>query len=190
MASEYEYSGNDEIRIYQNVWKYMRIALVGLAFAVGGYFIIVHNDDADARKCIAGWLGIIFFGGGALTVVGISIYNKIRNIPFLIIRRDSVEMYVQKKGEYEVMDFSEIDGFRYIRFGHLKMIAVDFDEDVLEARFKDSSKIVRKMVRINMDYTGAAMNIPTDNLTMKGGDIYTILTDRLVSYKSLAGVAK
>lgn len=190
MASEYEYSGNDEIRIYQNVWKYMRIALVGLAFAVGGYFIIVHNDDADARKYIAGWLGIIFFGGGALTVVGISIYNKIRNIPFLIIRRDSVEMYVQKKGEYEVMDFSEIDGFRYIRFGHLKMIAVDFDEDVLEARFKDSSKIVRKMVRINMDYTGAAMNIPTDNLTMKGGDIYTILTDRLVSYKSLAGVAK
>lgn len=164
--------------------------MVGLAFAVGGYFIIVHNDDADARKYIAGWLGIIFFGGGALTVVGISIYNKIRNIPFLIIRRDSVEMYVQKKGEYEVMDFSEIDGFRYIRFGHLKMIAVDFDEDVLEARFKDSSKIVRKMVRINMDYTGAAMNIPTDNLTMKGGDIYTILTDRLVSYKSLAGVAK
>ncbi len=190
MAAEYENSGNDEIRIYQNVWKNMRIALVCLVFAVAGYFMIFYNDDAGAKEYIAGWLGIIFFGGGALTVVGISIYNKIRNIPFLIIRRDSVEMYVQKKGEYEVMDFSEIDGFRYIRFGRLRMIAVDFYEDALKARFKDSSKIVRKMVRINMDYTGAAMNIPTDNLTMKGGDIYTILTDRLVSYKSLAAGAK
>ena len=65
------------------------------------------------------------------------------------------------------------------------MIAIDFEKEAMENRLKDSSKIMRKMMGINLDYTGAAMNIPADNLTLKGEDIYNILNSRLESYKSL-----
>ena len=94
-------------------------------------------------------------------------------------------MYAQFKGEYDIVDFSEIDGFRYIKFGKSRMIAIDFEKEAMENRLKDSSKIMRKMMGINLDYTGAAMNIPADNLTLKGEDIYNILNSRLESYKSL-----
>lgn len=184
MIPENDNSDGNEIRIYQNLWKNMGLALACLGLALIGYFMIFHNDDTDIRKYIAGWMAIVFCGGGGLAVFAICLYNKIRHIPLLIIRRDRVEMYVQKKGEYDIMNFSEIDGFRYIRFGRSRMIAVDFEKEALENKFKDSSKIMLRMVKINLDYTGAAMNLPADNLTMKGEDIYNILCDRLKSYKS------
>ena len=185
MTREFDNSDDAEIKIYQNVWKNIGLGIASLVFGLIGYFILFHNDEGNIKIEIAGWVGIIFFGGGGLTVIAINIYNKIRHIPLLIIGTDRLEMYAHFKGEYDIVDFSEIDGFRYIKFGKSRMIAIDFEKEAMENRLKDSSKMMRKMMGINLDYTGAAMNIPADNLTLKGEDIYNILNSRLESYKSL-----
>lgn len=185
MKQAIDNSEDKDIMIYQNVWKNVGLALGSLAFALIGYFIIFHDNSPNMKRYIAGWGAIIFFGGGGIVLLAINIYNKIRNIPLLIIGKDRLEMYVQIKGKYDVLHFSEIDGFRYILFGKSRMIAVDYSEEAKENKYKNSSKIVQKMMGVNEYYTDAPLNIPADNLTMKGDDIYAILNDRFTVYKSL-----
>ena len=74
-----------EIRIYQSLWKNILLVALCLAFAVVGYMIIRDDDCGLVKKMLGGWLNIIFFGGGGLFIAAITIHNRIRHIPLLVI---------------------------------------------------------------------------------------------------------
>ena len=103
-----------EIRIYQSLWKNMLLVALCLAFAVVGYMIIRDDDCGLVKKMLGGWLNIIFFGGGGLFIAAITIHNRIRHIPLLVIYEDRLELYEQRKGWYYSINFADVGKFNRV----------------------------------------------------------------------------
>lgn len=170
-----------EIRIYQSLWKNMLLGILCLAFAVGGYFIIKDEECNLVTKVLGGWLNVIFFGGGGLFVIILTLYNRIRRIPLLIIHDDRLEMYVQCKATYHTVSFADVKRFRLINVFNTKQIAIDYKTVPLINKFEESSGVKQRVMRFNFNTVGAIESIPADHLTMKGKEICSLLNERITS---------
>ena len=168
-----------EIRIYQSLWKNMLLVALCLAFAVVGYMIIRDDDCGLVKKMLGGWLNIIFFGGGGLFIAAITIHNRIRHIPLLVIYEERLELYEQRKGWYYSINFADVGKFRFVNGSSLKMIAVDYKASPLIHKFEESSGFKQGLMKYNFNETGAIENIPVVNLTMKGKEICDLLNRHL-----------
>lgn len=169
-----------EIRIYQSLWKNMLLGILCLAFAVGGYFIIKDEECNLVTKVLGGWLNVIFFGGGLFVII-LTLYNRIRSTPLLIIHDDRLEMYVQRKAAYHTVSFADVKCFRLINVFNTKQIAIDYKTVPLINRFEESSGVRQSVMRFNFNAVGAIESIPVDHLTMKGKDICRLLNERITS---------
>ena len=107
-----------EIKIYQSLWKNLLLVICCVIFAIGAIFIIADDSCKIMTKVCGGWLGVIFFGGGGLFICVTTFYNSIRHIPYLILYKDRVEIYVQFKGTYKVVKFEDVKFFRLIKSNH------------------------------------------------------------------------
>ncbi len=168
-----------EIRIYQSLWKNLLLGIGCMAFAVGGCMIIRDNNCDLATKIIGGWGNVVFFGGGGLFLTVITLYNKIRHIPFLIIHEDRLELYEQHKGTYYNINFTDVKKFRLLNDYSPKTIAIDYKNSSLVHKFEKSSDFKQRLMTCNFKHTGAIENIPVHNLTMKGNEICVLLNRRL-----------
>lgn len=173
-------TGDKEIWIYQNLWKNLLMAIGCLAFAAGGYSILQHNTDDSVKPSIVGWMTIIFFGGGGLFVLAMTIYNRIKHIPLLIIYADRVDMYIHRKRTYQTFRYEDLEGFHLTNDSNL--IIVDYKEKPLVQKFEQSSSFTRKLMSFNASVTGGVEAIPAGNLTMKARDICDILNERLKKF--------
>lgn len=179
MKQTYRKADEAEIKIYQSLWKNTLLAILCLAFAVVGYMIIRDDGDDLMTKVLGGWLNIVFFGGGGLFVLIVTLYNRIRHIPFLIIYEDRLKFYVQSKGIYYTVRFADVERFRLTKVSSSKMIAIDYKVTPLIHKMEESSGFVQKMMEFNIEVTGAIENIPVNHLTMKVKEIYSLLNKRL-----------
>lgn len=168
-----------EIRIYQSLWRNMLLGVLCLAFAVGGCMIIKDDYCNLMTKVLGGWLSVVFFGGGGLFVIILTLYNRIRCTPLLIIHNDRLEMYVQRKAVYHTVYFADVKRFRLINVFHTKQIAIDYKVVPFINKFEESSGVKQRVMRFNFNTLGAIESIPADNLTMKGKDICDLLNERL-----------
>lgn len=179
MTQTYRKADEAEIKIYQSLWKNMLLAILCLAFAVVGYMII-RDDGCDLMtKVLSGWLNIIFFGGGGLFVLIVTLYNRIRHIPFLIIYEDRLKFHVQSKSIYYTVRFADVECFRLTKVSSSKMIAIDYKVTPLIHKNEESSSFVQKMMEFNLEVTGSIENIPVNHLTMKEKEIHCLLNKRL-----------
>ena len=168
-----------EIRIYQSLRKNMLWAILCFVFALGGYFILTDASTSWPTKVLGGGLGIIFFGGGGLFLILSTVYNRIRQIPLIIIHEDRLEFYVQIKGNYHTINFVDVERFRLIKIQSTKLIAVDYKETSLMHEIEKSSPFTQRMMTFNFYVSGAIESLPADNLTMNGKKICDILNGRL-----------
>ena len=168
-----------EIRIYQSLWKNILLGGLCLVFAVGGYFIIRDEGCNMVTKVLGGWLSVIFFGGGGLFVIILTLCNRIRRTPLLIIHGDRLEMYVQRKAAYYTVRFTDVERFRLIDVFSTKQIAIDYKAMPFINKFEESSALKQRVMHFNLNAVGAIESIPADNLTMKGKDICSLLNERL-----------
>lgn len=172
----------EEVRIYQSVWKNMLLSVLCLAFAVGGCYIVRSDDCSAVVKIIGGWLNILFFGGGGLFLIAVTLYNSIRHIPMLMIHADRVDVSKPFRGICRTVDFADVESFRLVKVYSTVQIAIDYNVTGMVNEVEKSSSLRRKMMAYNFDMIGAADTIPVVNLTMKGDEICDILNSRLKSH--------
>lgn len=168
-----------EIRIYQSLWKTALLSALCLSFAVMGCLVIMDDGCNVAMRILAGWLNVIFFGGCGLSVFMVTVYNRIRHIPLLIIHEDRLEFYVQVKGVYYTIKFADVKGFRMTSVCGAKQIAIDYKAVSLMNKLEESSSFKRYVLALNFKVLGAIESIPAEGLTMKGRKICNILNERL-----------
>lgn len=170
---------NNEIRIYQSPYKSLSLAGLCLLFAAGGVFILNDDDCSMAVKLVGGWLNIAFFGLGGLFMLFATLHNRMKNIPFIIITDRNVSLYVQLKKSYHTINLKDVKRFRIISTYGSKLIAVDYKQEAMDRLFGGSNGITTQLMTYNLKKTGAAISIPTANLTMKAKDICAILNKRI-----------
>ena len=140
---------NNEIRIYQSPYKSLSLAGLCLLFAAGGVFILNDDDCSMAVKLVGGWLNIAFFGLGGL------------------------------KKSYHTINLKDVKRFRIISTYGSKLIAVNYKQEAMDRLFGGSNGITTQLMAYNLKKAGAAISIPTANLTMKAKDICAILNKRI-----------
>lgn len=170
---------NNEIRIYQSQYKSLSLAVICLLFVTGGIFILNDDDCTTTVKLIGGWLNIAFFGLGGLLQLFATLHNRMKNIPFIIITDRNVSLYVQMKKSYHTINLKDVKRFRIISTYGSKLIAVDYKQEAMDRLFGGSNGITTQLMAYNLKKTGAAISIPTANLTMKAKDICAILNKRI-----------
>lgn len=168
-----------EIIIYQSLWKTTLLSVLCMSFAVMGCIVIMDDDCSVAMRILAGWLNVIFFGACGLSVFMVTVYNRIRHIPLLIIHEDKLEFYVQVKGAYYTIKFADVKGFRMTSVFSTKQIAIDYKTTPLINRCEEASSFKRRVLALNFNVLGAIESIPAEGLTMKGRKICNILNERL-----------
>lgn len=173
-----------EVRIYQSVGKNLLLFAGCLVFVVIGCMIVRDEYCGLAKKIFVGWLGILFFGGGGLSVFAVVLYNRIRHIPLLKIFDNRIELYKQYKGVYYSIDFSDVRKFRFVKNRNFKTIAVDYKTISLKRKLEESPGFMQSLMSFNFKETGAIENIPAGNLTMKGKDICDLLNARLKCFRN------
>lgn len=170
-----------EIKIYQSLWKNLLLVICCMFFAIGAIFIIADDSCKIMTKICGGWLGAMFFGGGGLFLCVTTFYNSIRRIPYLIIYKDRVEIYVQLKGIYKVVKFADVKSFRLIKVHHTRYIAVDYKTKYISQKMEspETSNFIKKLMAFSLQLTGSIEAILTLNLTMKGNEICDMLNERI-----------
>lgn len=168
-----------EIRIYQSLRKNMLWAILCFVCASGGYFILTDVSTSWPTKVLGGVLGMISFGGSGLFLILSTVYNRIRQIPLIIIHEDRLELYIQVKGTYHTIYFTDVKRFRLIKIQSTKLIAVDYKVTSLIHKIEKSSPFTQRMMIFNFDVTGAIESLPAENLTMNGKKICDILNGHL-----------
>lgn len=149
---------DEEIKVYQSLWKNLILVIMCLVFALVGCLMI--GDDDGAMK-VGGWVNIVFFGGGGLFTFVSTLLNRVRHIPLLTIYEDRLEWREQRKGICHSVKFAEVESFQLIKVQSVKIITIRYKA----TPFAHEAE--------------AAANIPVENLTMKGQDIYDTLSGRL-----------
>lgn len=169
------------IRVYQNLWKNLLLGICSLLFAIMGIFIIADDNCRMVTKIIGGWLGSIFFGVGGLAICIMSLYNYLRRIPYLVIYKDRIEIYVQIKASYNTVYFKDVQKFRPITIGSSKQIAIDYHPEYIAQRMKShtTSNFIKKIMIFNIDQTDAIETILASNLSMERTDILRILNEHI-----------
>lgn len=172
------------IRIYHSLWKNLLLIIGCLAFTIGGCLIVKNPYTDWPTKVFGGFLSIIFFGGGGILIAVVTLYNRLRQIPFLIIHEGRLELYELRKKTYHTVNFADVKRFRFLKDHSPKMIAIDYLAAPLIHKFDDSSELKQKLMALNFHETGAIENIAVHNLTMKGQKICDILNERLLAPNS------
>lgn len=168
-----------EIRIYQSLRKNMLWAILCFVCASGGYFILTDASTSWPTKVLGGVLGMISFGGSGLFLILSTLYNRIRQIPLLIIHEDRLELYIQVKGTYHTIHFADVERFRLIKIQSTKLIAVDYKVTSLIHKIEKSSAFTQRIMTFNFGVSGAIEGLPAENLTMNGKKICDILNGHL-----------
>lgn len=168
-----------EIRIYQSLRKNMLWAILCFVCASGGYFILTDASTSWPTKVLGGVLGMISFGGSGLFLILSTVYNRIRQIPLIIIHEDRLELYIQVKGTYHTIYFTDVKRFRLIKIQSTKLITVDYKETPLIHKIEKSSAFTQRIMAFNLDVSGAIESLPAENLTMNGKKICDILNEHL-----------
>lgn len=170
-----------EIKIYQSLWKNLLLVICCVIFAIGAIFIIADDSCKIMTKVCGGWLGVIFFGGGRLFICVTTFYNSIRHIPYLILYKDRVEIYVQFKGTYKVVKFEDVKFFRLIKMHHVKYIAIEYKTKYISQKMEspETSNFIKKLMVFNLQLIGSIEAILVSNLTMRGNEICDMLNERI-----------
>ena len=171
----------EEIRVYQSLWKNLLLGICGLLFATMGVFIIADDNCSMVTKIIGGWSVSIFFGVGGLSICIMTLYNYLRRIPYLVIYKDRIEIYVQIKASYNTVYFKDVQKFRLITIGTSKQIAIDYHPQYIAQRMRShtTSNFIKKIMRSNIELTGAIETILASNLSMERTDILRILNEHI-----------
>ena len=159
-------------------------AILCFVCASGGYFILTDASTSWPTKVLGGVLGMISFGGSGLfltffNILISTVYNRIRQIPLIIIHEDRLELYIQVKGTYHTIYFTDVKRFRLIKIQSTKLIAVDYKVTSLIHKIEKSSPFTQRMMIFNFDVSGAIESLLADNLTMNGKKICDILNEHL-----------
>lgn len=170
-----------EIKIYQSLWKNLLLVICCMIFAIGAIFIVADDNCKIITKICGGWLGVMFFGVGGLFICVTTFYNSIRHIPYLILYKDRVEIYVQFKGTYKVVRFENVKSFRLIKMHHTTYIAIEYKTKYISQKMESpaTSNFVKKLMVFNLQLTGSIEAILVFNLTMRGNEICDILNERI-----------
>lgn len=176
-----ESSDTMEIRVYQSLWKNLLLGICSLLFATMGIYIIADDNCRIVTKIIGGWLGSIFFGVGGLSICIMSLYNYLRRIPYLVIYKDRIEIYVQIKASYNTIYFKDVQKFHLVTIGSSKQIAIDYHSTYIIKQMEShtTSNFKKKIMRFNLYQTGAIEFILASNLSMKRNDILRILNEHI-----------
>lgn len=185
MTEDMKQMEQGEVRVYQSLWRNLLTVVLCLAMAVLCGWIILRDDCPLWVRVVSGWMGVIFFGGGGLFMLISVIYNRVRHIPFLVIRRDSVDMWVSAKFRYCTINFRDVKQFRrHTRGCFPHLIAIDYRNTPLREKMDRSSGFMRKLMSFNILFSGAIESIPVYDLTMNGGEICDLLNSRLERKKN------
>ncbi len=92
---------------------------------------------------------------------------------------DRLELYIQVKGTYHTIYFTDVKRFRLIKIQSTKLIAVDYKITSLIHKVDKSSASTQRMMTFNFAVSGAIEGLPAENLTMNGKKICDILNEHL-----------
>lgn len=170
---------SNPVKVYHSLWKNALLAIACFLFALSGWFLVTSSGTGWSEKVLIEIFGILFFGLGGIIITVLTIYQRFRRIPYLIIYDDRLEFYRQVQRKYYTINFSDVRKFRFYKWHSLHLIAVDYYKSAYRNKFMEASERKQRLMMFNANITGAVENIFANNLTMKGKEICNLLNARL-----------
>lgn len=171
----------DDIRIYQNFTKRLFAALGAFVFGLA-CGVILWKIGAAGAMAILMWVGVVFFGGGALCLLIDAIRNRLKGIAQVVIHSDSVDYYIAAKRTYHTFHFADVERFRQVVSCDNNFVAVDFTADATSRIVGEKTALQLKLSKMNKLLVGSDDAICADNLSMKVDELVNVLNERLKKY--------
>ena len=171
----------DDIRIYQNFTKRLFAALGAFVFGLA-CGVILWKIGAAGAMAIFMWVGVVFFGGGALCLLIDAIRNRLKGIAQVVIHSDSVDYYIAAKRTYHTFHFVDVERFRQVVSCDNNFVAVDFTADAASRIVGEKTALQLKLSKMNKLLVGSDDAICADNLSMKVDELVNVLNERLKKY--------
>nr|MCR4853763.1 hypothetical protein [Prevotella sp.] len=149
----------EEIKVYSSIRRNISLILVCLVFVALALFLL-H----EGKSQFIAWMCILFFGGGALTFIFLSLKQKLTGKPFLVITDKSVTMSSTKEW---VVNFADVESFTIIDHAQSKLIGIKYKKDVEFQKLDETSAIGRAIRKMNINLADCQEAIPANGLTMQ-----------------------
>ena len=159
----------EEIWVYRSPWKMVLTILGSTLFVVSSILMLIKG-----KGVVMAWLGIVFFGGGALFMLYMLLKQLITRRPYLIIGEKSLLVFENK--EYEVR-FADVEDF-YLS-GNDHNINIRYKSQVEESKWEEAGTMERVARKINKKLSGCQESVTASGLTIKPKVLCGILNDRL-----------
>lgn len=163
----------ETVRIYHSTWRMLLLALASLAFAVAGFFMIIHSTKGF--HIVVGWISVVFFGLGGLYMLYGTLKERLTGKPFLTITDEAVIMEGIKQA---VILFADIESFNVVKMGRQEFVAVHYKPGVEQQKLDESNVLDRNMRWLNRRLVNAQENISTTGTGMKAQELCDQLNER------------
>jgi len=162
----------EDIHVYHSFKKNFLTIAISLVFtAIAIYGLINHKNNE-----LWIWGCLLFFGGGALFIIGTILKERITGRPFLVISDESVVMNSRKAWEVR---YADVEHF----FLTGKLIGIYYKEDVDAEKMNTNNYLGRLVRRFNVKLTGVQEHLPASNLTISPQQLCNLLNERLKAFK-------
>ena len=171
----------ETIKIYHSPWRMLLLAFACLTFVVGSVFMLEHTKDVF--HVVVAWIGIVFFGFGALYMLYATLKERLTGKPFLTITDDRIISEGVKQTE---IHFSDVESFDVVKMRKQQFVAVHYKPGVEQQKLDEAGTLDRSIRYLNRRLVNAQENISTVGTGMKAEALCDLLNERL-AYSTKGG---
>lgn len=171
----------ETIKIYHSPWRMLLLAFACLTFVVGSVFMLEHTKDVF--HVVVAWIGIVFFGFGALYMLYATLKERLTGKPFLTITDDRI---ISEGLKQTVIHFSDVESFDVVKMRKQQFVAVHYKPDVEQQKLDEADTLDRSIRNLNRRLVNAQENISTVGTGMKAEALCDLLNERL-AYSTKGG---
>jgi hypothetical protein len=177
----------ERIEIYSSKKKSLFLLIVSIAFVVLGFWLILEANNLTGWRArsplftrIIGLASILFFGLGVF--IGIKRLIK----PEIALILDVKGLNVNpKKSLTEYIKWSDINGFEEVKIQSTRIIIISVKNPSYWLD-KETSKLRRKLMQINLNNYDSPFNIATSGLDINSDKLIKTLNTYHDRYKNAA----
>lgn len=164
----------ETVRIYHSTWRMLLLVLLSLAFAVAGFFMIIHSPKGF--HIVVGWISVVFFGLGGLYMLYGTLKERLTGKPFLTITDEAVIMDGMK---HAVIRFADVKSFNVVKMGRQEFVAVHYKPGVERQKLDEANALDRSIRKLNQRLVNVQESISTNCTGIEAQELCDLLNERL-----------
>ena len=171
----------ETIIIYHSPWRMLFLVFACVIFVVGSVYMLEHTKDVF--HVVVAWIGIAFFGFGALYMLYATLKERLTGKPFLTITDDRI---ISEGLKQTVIHFSDVESFDVVKMRKQQFVAVHYKPGVEQQKLDKADTLDRSIRNLNRRLVNAQENISTVGTGMKAETLCDLLNERL-AYSTKGG---